>query len=147
LSVAADMGADITLPAGDDLLERLKENNDGRLAELVIVSTGAPQAIQQAFGAVDRGGTILFFAPSDPGAKIDMPFNDLWRKEITMTTAYAGSPRDIYKAIELISSGKINVNDMITHRLPLEKTASGFALVSKAAESIKVIIEPQASAH
>jgi L-iditol 2-dehydrogenase len=147
LVAAADMGADITLPAGGDLLERLQENNDGRLAELVIVSTGAPQAIQQAFGAVDRGGTILFFAPSDPGAKIDMPFNDLWRKEITMTSAYAGSPRDIHKAIELISSGRINVDDMITHRFPLEKTGSGFALVSKAAESIKVIIEPQASAH
>ncbi|MGO9118206.1 MAG: alcohol dehydrogenase catalytic domain-containing protein [Desulfomonilaceae bacterium] len=147
LAAAADLGADITLPAGDDLLERLKENNNGRLAELVIVSAGAPQAIQQAFGAVDRGGTILFFAPSDPGAKVDMPFNDLWRKEITMTSAYAGSPRDIHKAIELISSGRINVDDMITHRLPLEKTVNGFALVSKAAESIKVIIEPQASAH
>ncbi len=76
-----------------------------------------------------------------------MPFNELWRKEITMTSAYAGSPRDIHKAIELISSGRINVDDMITHRLPLEKTVNGFALVSKAAESIKVIIEPQASAH
>jgi L-iditol 2-dehydrogenase len=147
LAAAADLGADVTLQAGDDLLERLKENNDGRLAELVIVSTGAPQAIQQGFGAVDRGGTILFFAPSDPGAKIDMPFNELWRQEITMTSAYAGSPRDIQKAIELISSGKINVDAMISHRLPLEKTADGFALVAAAAESIKVIIEPQASAH
>ena len=147
LAVAADLGADRTLPAGNDLLERLKENNDGRLAELGIVSTGAPQAIQQGFHAVDRGGAILFFAPSDPGAKIDMPFNELWRQEITMTSAYAGSPRDIQKAIELISSGKINVEAMITHRLPLEKTADGFALVAAAAESIKVIIEPQVSAH
>jgi L-iditol 2-dehydrogenase len=114
---------------------------------LVIVSTGAPQAIQQGFGAVDRGGTILFFAPSDPGAKIDMPFNELWRQEITMTSAYAGSPRDIQKAIELISSGRVNVDAMITHRLPLEKTAEGFALVDAAAESIKVIIQPQVLAH
>jgi L-iditol 2-dehydrogenase len=147
LAAAAELGADVALQAGDDLLERLKENNDGRLAELVIVSTGAPQAIQQGFKAVDRGGTILFFAPSDPGAKIDMPFNELWRQEITMTSAYAGSPRDIQKAIELVSSGKINVDAMITHRLPLEKTADGFALVAAAAESIKVIIEPQVSAH
>jgi len=64
-----------------------------------------------------------------------------------MTSAYAGSPRDIQASIELISSGRINVTDMITHRLPLEKTADGFALVAEAAESIKVIIEPQAQAH
>ena len=60
-----------------------------------------------------------------------------------MTSAYAGSPRDIQAAIELIASGKINVMDMITHRLPLEETAEGFSLVAEAAESIKVIIEPQ----
>ncbi len=143
LAAARKFGADIALPAGEDLLERLKNNNEDRLAELVIVSTGAPQAISQAFDSVDRGGTILFFAPSDPGSRVEMPFNDLWRKEITMTSAYAGSPRDIHKAIELISSGVINVNDMITHQLPLEKTATGFQLVSQASESIKVIIEPQ----
>ncbi|HTY25676.1 MAG TPA: zinc-dependent dehydrogenase [Desulfomonilaceae bacterium] len=143
LAAAANLGADMTCPAGDDVVDHLKEDNDGRLADLVIVSTGAIQALQQAFQAVDRGGTILFFAPSDPGAQVNMPFNELWRKEVTMTSAYAGSPRDIQAAIELIASGKINVTDMITHRLPLEKTAEGFALVAEAAESIKVIIEPQ----
>jgi L-iditol 2-dehydrogenase len=143
LAAAANLGADMTCPAGDDVVDRLKEDNDGRLADLVIVATGAIQALQQGFQAVDRGGTILFFAPSDPGAQINMPFNELWRKEVTMTSAYAGSPRDIQAAIELIASGKINVTDMITHRLPLERTAEGFALVAEAAESIKVIIEPQ----
>jgi len=143
LGAAANLGADMTCPAGDDVVDRLKEDNDGRLADLVIVSTGAIQALQQAFQAVDRGGTILFFAPSDPGAQINMSFNELWRKEVTMTSAYAGSPRDIQAAIELIASRKINVMDMITHRLPLEKTAEGFSLVAEAAESIKVIIEPQ----
>lgn len=144
LSAALSLGADRALPAGDDLLERMTEHNDGRLAELVIVSTGAIQAVHQGFRAVDRGGTILFFAPSDPDARVEMPFNELWRKEVTMTTAYAGSPRDILAAIELISSGRINVSSMITHRLPLNRTVEGFGLVTEAAESIKVVIEPQA---
>ncbi len=143
LSMALGLGADTALPAGDDLVERVKEHNDGRLAELVIVSTGAVQAIRQAFRAVERGGSILFFAPSDPGVQVEMPFNELWRQEITMTSAYAGSPRDILAAIELISSGRVDVSSMITHRLPLDRTAEGFILVSEAAESIKVIIEPQ----
>lgn len=143
LDAARKLGADITLMPGEDFVDRLKESNDGRLADLVIVSTGAVSAVGQAFRAVDRGGTILFFAPSDPGAHIEMPFNDLWRKEVTMTTTYAGSPRDINAAIELISSRRLNVIDMITHRLPLEKTGEGFALVAEAKESMKVVIEPQ----
>lgn len=143
LDAAKKLGADVALTPGDDFIERLKDCNDGRLAELVIVSTGAVSAVGQAFHAVDRGGTILFFAPSDPGARVEMPFNELWRKEVTMTTSYAGSPRDITVAMELISSGKLNVIDMITHRLPLEKTGEGFSLVAEAVDSMKVVIEPQ----
>jgi L-iditol 2-dehydrogenase len=45
--------------------------------------------------------------------------------------------------MELISSGKLNVIDMITHRLPLEKTGKGFSLVAEARDSMKVVIEPQ----
>jgi len=143
LDAAKKLGADVALTPDEDFIDRLKECNDGRLAELVIVSTGAVSAVGQAFHAVDRGGTILFFAPSDPGASIEMPFNEIWRKEVTMTTSYAGSPRDITVAIELISSGKLNVMDMITHRLPLEKTGEGFSLVAEAGDSMKVVIEPQ----
>lgn len=143
LEMASEFGADHTIIAGPDMIEKLKDVNDGRLAEVVIVATGAKVAIEQAFQAVDRGGAILFFAPTDPGIKIDMPFNDLWRKEITMTSSYAGSPRDILAAIELISSGRVKVDPMITHRLPLERTQEGFGLVAEAGASIKVVIEPQ----
>jgi|GEM_PF-59715 len=143
IDAASRFGADVALPGGDDTLERVKAANDGRLAELVIVSTGAVSAVQVAFRAVERGGTILFFAPSDPGAQVQMPFNELWRNEVTMTSSYAGSPRDILAAMELIASGRVNVRDMITHRLPLEKTQEGFSLVVEAADSMKVIIEPQ----
>jgi len=144
LDAALKFGADHVLSAGDDLVDRFKEVNNGRLADLVVACTGAASALQQAFHAVDRGGTILFFAPTDPGAAVEMPFNELWRKEITMTSSYAGSPRDILAAIELIASRRIKVAEMITHRLPLEKTAEGFALVAQAADSMKVVIEPQA---
>lgn len=143
LTMAKKLGADEVLEAGDDLPDRLKTVNDGRLAELVIVATGAVPAIQQAFRCVDRGGTILFFAPVDPGAKVDMPFNDLWRQEITMTSSYAGAPRDIRAAIELISTGTITVDELITHRLPLDRTSEGFSLVEKADDSVKVVILPQ----
>lgn len=143
LASAIRSGADATVESGPYLSERVKEANDGRLPEVVIVATGAISAVLEAFKIVDRGGRILFFAPTDPGLEVSMPFNELWRKEVTMTSSYAGSPRDIVAAMEFISSGKIVVSDMITHSLPLHMTQEGFSLVAEAGSSLKVIIEPQ----
>jgi len=143
LEAAKQAGADAVLLSDADLVERVKAANDGRFAELVIVASGAVPAVNHGFRAVDRGGTILFFAPTDPGAGVDIPFNELWRQEVTMTTSYAGSPRDIRAAMELIDSGALRVEDMITHRLPLDRTGEGFSLVAQASECIKVVIEPQ----
>jgi L-iditol 2-dehydrogenase len=143
LTTALKLGADVAITANENLPQQVMQHNDGRLAELVIISTGAPSAIAQGIRSVDRGGTILFFAPSDPGAKVEIPFNELWRKEITTTSSYAGSPRDILAAIELVASGRVNVKDMITHVLPLSRTADGFTLVAEARESLKVIVRPQ----
>jgi len=143
LEAAARFGADVVLEAGDDLPDRLAAANDGRLADLLIMCTGARPALAQAFYLVDRGGTLLFFAPADPDARVEMPFNHWWWQEVTITSTYAGSPRDIRAAIELIGSGRLNVQDMITHRLPLDRTGEGFRLVAEAGPSIKVIIEPQ----
>ncbi|KRT66418.1 MAG: theronine dehydrogenase-like protein Zn-dependent dehydrogenase [Candidatus Dadabacteria bacterium CSP1-2] len=143
LKAALRLGADAVIHANEDVPKRLCEVNDGRLADLVIVCTGSPHAIEQSFNLVERGGSILFFAPTDPGIKIPMPFNEIWWAGITMTSSYAASPSDLAIAIELIRSRRVNVKDMITHRLPLAETGRGFQLVAEAKDSIKVIIEPQ----
>ncbi len=58
-------------------------------------------------------------------------------------TTYAGSPKDIEQAIELIRSRRLTVTDIITHRFGLADTQKGFEAVAKAQDSIKVVIEPQ----
>jgi L-iditol 2-dehydrogenase len=97
----------------------------------------------QAFKCVDRGGTILMFAPPLPGAEIAVPFGDLWKDEVMITSTYAGSPRDIKEAIELLRTKQVVIDDMVTHRLGLADTGKGFQLVASAGESIKVMIDPQ----
>jgi L-iditol 2-dehydrogenase len=143
LRAARRFGADLVMHAEEDMPTRLRQVNDGRLADLVIVCTGATQAILQALQSVDRGGTILLFASTDPGVTIPIRPNDLWRNGITITTSYAGSPKDISVAIELIRNRRINVREMITHRLSLAEAGLGFQLVADAKDSLKVIIEPQ----
>ena len=143
MKTAKKFGADFVFNSKEDVPSKMKEVNDGRLADRVIVCTGALPAIQQALKSVDVSGTILFFAPTNPGAIISLPFNEFWNNQITLTTTYAAAPIDIKEAIELIRSKKINVHDMITHRLNLSETSKGFQIVSDAKESIKVVIEPQ----
>ena len=138
LEAAQRFGADATINAEEDIPARLCQVNQGRLADLVIVCTGAAAAIAQALKSVERGGTILFFAPTNAGVTIPISINELfWRNDITLTTSYAGSPADYQTALELIRAGTISVSQMITHRLGLAETGLGFQLVAKAQNSIK----------
>ena len=144
LSAAQKLGADTVVHAREDIPAAVRRVNQGYLADLVIVCTGAVSAIKQALESVERGGTVLLFAPTDQGVTIPVPVNELfWRNDITLTTSYAGSPDDYRAALELIRAGTVPVNQMITHRLGLAETGLGFQLVAEARDSIKVIIEPQ----
>ncbi len=98
--------------------------------------------MKQAWGCVDKGGVIVLFAVPAPDKKVVVPINDFWMKEITIITSYYCGPPDIAEAMKLIESGKIVVDDLITHRLPLTDIVAGFQLVSDGRESIKVIIKP-----
>jgi threonine dehydrogenase-like Zn-dependent dehydrogenase len=59
-----------------------------------------------------------------------------------MKTSYGAAPCDLEESLEILAQKKVNVTDMITHRLSLQQTAEGFRLVADSGESLKVIIEP-----
>jgi L-iditol 2-dehydrogenase len=143
MKVADRLGADRVFSAEEDIPARLKSFNGGRLADLVIICTSAIAAFHQALNSVDRGGTVLFFAPTEPDVMLPVPVNDFWRNGITLMPTYGGAPLDILQAIELLGAGRIPVKEMITHRMGLGQTAEGFRLVANAQDSIKVIVEPQ----
>jgi L-iditol 2-dehydrogenase len=144
LEAARRFGADAVFSAEEDLPARLLQVNEGRLADRVLLCTGATSALDQALKSVDKGGTVLIFAPTGPGITVPISVNELfWRNDITITTSYAGSPADYQTALELIRAGALPVRQMITHRLSLAETGLGFKLVASARDSIKVIIEPQ----
>ena len=144
LDAARRLGADFTFSATDDVPARLREVNDGRLADLVIVATGARRALGQALDSVERGGTVLFFAPTEPGVSVKVPVNDVFfRNDATLTTTYAAAPGDLSTALDMIAAGRVQVGEMISHRLGLEEAGLGFKLTAEATNSLKVIIEPQ----
>lgn len=139
---AEEMGADFAFNAKEDISKKIRENNDGTLADFVVLCAGVKSAVKQAIECVEPGGTILWFAPTKPGINIEFPFFDIWNKQIRMYSTYAGAGKDIVDSIELIRSKRVIVTDMITHKLPMDKTPEGFKLASEAEKSLKIIIEP-----
>ena len=142
LGLAEKFGADHALDAKENLPNKLKEVNDGRLADQVIVCTGATSAALAALDCVEKGGTILFFAVPDPSVKVPLPINQFWRNEITIRTSYGAAPNDLEESLAVLASKRLNVRDMITHRLSLREAQEGFNLMAQAGESLKVILEP-----
>ncbi|MCX5778876.1 MAG: zinc-dependent dehydrogenase [Elusimicrobia bacterium] len=141
LKTAQRFGADFVIDARQDVAAAYKKQY-GFFADLVIVCTGALPAFKQALQSVERGGTILCFATTEPQTNLEIPLNDFWRNEITLLPSYGAAPSDLNTAIELLRNKRIPAKEMITHRLPLDETGRGFKLVSEGTESLKVIIEP-----
>ena len=142
LMLAKKFGATQALDAKDNLPEKLKNVNDGRLADQVVVCTGATSAALTALDCVENGGTILFFAVPDPSVKLPVPINQFWRNEITMRTSYGAAPNDLEDSMCVLATKRLNVKDMITHRLSLSEAQEGFRLMAEAGQSLKVILEP-----
>ncbi len=143
MDMAMRMGADFSVASDKDLAANLIKANGGKKAGYVIVCTGALPAVKASLDAVDKGGTVMFFAPTDEGQTFPLSINDVfWKKEVTLTTTYAAAPADHIAALELIRAGSVPVAELITHRFGLEDTQKGFDLVASGGKSVKVIVQP-----
>jgi len=141
--MAAELGAegvyDARAPAAEAVRGVL-----GRGVDRVIVCTGARAAVLDALAAVDRGGTVVFFAPMGPEDELPVPFNRVfWHHEATLVSSYGAAPRDLAEALELIASGRLDVDRLVTHRLPLGQIGRGFAMMLEAKGSLKIVIDPR----
>lgn len=143
LKKAVKMGADLVIHGEDDVITALRRANEGRLADLVIICFDG--FIPLALKAVEKGGTVLFFAGAPEGATLPATINELfWRTEITLTSTYAGGPMDCQTALSLIREKTVPVLETVTHRLSLAEGPSGFQNVCAPTEHdcIKIIVEP-----
>jgi L-iditol 2-dehydrogenase len=145
LKAAKDLGATFAINAKENLVTYLRQVNEDRLADLVIVCTSSFSAFQQALQCVERAGTILCFAPTEPGVNLPIPVNDFWRQSIKIMHSYGNAPSDALLVIELMRKKSLPLVKLITHRLSLEQAGLGFQLVASGKDCIKVIIEPNKS--
>ncbi|MFH1761140.1 MAG: alcohol dehydrogenase catalytic domain-containing protein [bacterium] len=142
MRAAERFGADHVINAKENIPEFVRQINMGRLADKVMICTGALSACKQGMESVDGGGIIILFAVPKPGEKISIDFNPFWRNDVSIKTCYGAAPIDNTRAMEMISLGNVIVDDMITHRYGIDEIARGFATASQGENSLKVIINP-----
>ena len=140
LEAARRFGASHTVNAREDVSQFVKDHNEGRLADRVIICAGALEAAVQGLGLVGKGGTVLFFAVPKPGEEVSIDFNPFWRNDISIKTSYGSSPYDHTQAMEFIRNGSIVVSDMVTHYFPLEKIQDAFNMAADGRDCLKVVI-------
>jgi L-iditol 2-dehydrogenase len=142
LEKAKQFGANHTIAAAEDIPAFVRSVNDGRLADVVVLSVGAFSAARSALQSAERGGTILFFAVPKPGETLDVDFNPFWRDDITIKTCYGAAPLDNQQALDLIKHGTVTVTDMITHRFGIDLIGKAFTTGAQPDGCMKVIVEP-----
>ena len=73
----------------------MREANDGRLADRVVLCAGAPEALETALACVATCGVLQLFAPTPPGHRPEIDLNRIWSEQIALTTTYGAAPLDL----------------------------------------------------
>jgi 2-desacetyl-2-hydroxyethyl bacteriochlorophyllide A dehydrogenase len=133
-SVAEELG--VTAVSGDELAAM------SRPIDVVFEATGAPALVQRAMELVRPSGTVVLIALYEEPAEI-VPTLAV-QKELTVRGSAIFTPAEFGEAIELLASGKVRSQPLITHRLGLENLGAAFEAQLDKDTAIKVMITADA---
>jgi L-iditol 2-dehydrogenase len=145
LELAARCGAELTWnPLTMDVASEARRLTGGRGADLVIVAVSVPGIVSQAIACSRPGARILLFAQTSATERIEATGADLVAGERTLLGCYSASVDLQKESANLVFSGELPVEELISHRLPLVKIRSGFDLaLHPEPKSLKIIVQPQ----
>jgi 2-desacetyl-2-hydroxyethyl bacteriochlorophyllide A dehydrogenase len=134
VDLARKQGANLVV----DRLEDLKLN----AYDVVIDATGAIPVMNRTMDFVRNSGTILLFGVPPAGKKIELEAFKIFKKELTILSSYT-SVRNSFQAVNLLRSGQVKVESLISHRLPLEEISKAFDMIENHDPKVlKVMILP-----
>jgi L-iditol 2-dehydrogenase len=141
LEVAKAAGADTVLNSKtSDVPAAVRALTNGRGADAVLEAVGMTAPIQTAIAAVRKGGTVTLIG--NFSGQIDLPLQQVVTRQIRLQGSCA-SAGEYPKCIELMASGKIRVDNLISAYTPLEDAASWFdRLYRHEPNLMKVIVQP-----
>ena len=141
LELARQLGADATFLGTDpELLAKLKALTGGQGPDIAVEVVGAQKTVLMAIEAVRRGGTVTLIGNLAP--KVEMPLQIVVTRQLRLLGSCA-SAGEYGECIELMQSGKINVDPLISALAPLNEGATWFTrLYDREPGLMKVILQP-----
>jgi L-iditol 2-dehydrogenase len=119
--LAERLGANVTIdPTTTDAAAAVKAQTGGRLADVVFIAASVREAGQQALGLVERAGRVIVFASTHPPERLDVDWNLLHHKEVSLVGAVGKIPDDFRQAAALIGNGAIDVRPLISRTIALD---------------------------
>ncbi|MCQ2744496.1 MAG: alcohol dehydrogenase catalytic domain-containing protein [bacterium] len=109
--------------------------------DVVVECVGLPEIWEMAFSCVRPGGTVHFFGGCKSGSTVNFDTTKMHYGDIKLMSVFHHTPKYFREALDLISSGEIEVEKLITDTLPLEKVE--YAMKQHiAGNAIKFLIKP-----
>jgi L-iditol 2-dehydrogenase len=141
LEAASKLGADkVVNPIKSDLRETVFKETNNKGANVTLEAVGYASTFQDAVSVTKMGGHLVAVGNLEKMAEFDL--QKFIASELTFTGSYASSG-EFRDCIELVASGKINVEPLISDVLPLEDGARAFERLLKAEENLlKIVLEP-----
>lgn len=106
--------------------------------DVVIDATGAIPVMQRAPDFARPGGKVLLFGVPPSGKDLCVDAFQVFRKGLTLLSSYT-SVRNSYQAVDMLRSGRIQVDALVSHRLPLEELERGIHLIEQGADGVKKV--------
>ncbi len=142
LEVAKKLGATATVNVRrQDVNQVVAEVTGGKGVDAALVAVGVPAVVNQAIAAVKRRGEVVLIGLFHEPISIQDSFAIISAERV-LRGSQTYNPEDVQRALDLISTGQVDVKAMITHRLPIDDAQHAFEMVDKRLEdSIKVILK------
>jgi len=130
-------------PGDPDLQARILDLTHGRGADAVIVAASAPGIVEQAMAYSRPGSRILLFAQTSHQERIELSGADVCVGERVIFGSYSASVDLQKEAANLVFSGELPMEDLISHRFPLDQIRAGVNLALRPEPtSLKIIVQP-----
>jgi 2-desacetyl-2-hydroxyethyl bacteriochlorophyllide A dehydrogenase len=133
LRAGADAVVDASAP---DLAEQVRAHL-GETADFVFDCVSVQSTLDSAFAMVGKGGTVVVVGV--PQKPVTVPLPDIQDKQVRLQGAATYLAEDYAEATEIIRSGGVSTDIMISNTFPLEQAAAAFAAATSGTE-VKVLI-------
>ena len=139
--LARKLGADVVIESGPSAVAQVLDATEGRGADVIIECTGVMHSIADAIRMARFGGRIVLFGITS-ATHGDLPFYDLYYKELTLINNRAASGQDFPVVIDLVDRGVLRLEPLVTHRMSLDALGSALEMVEDSSDRrLKIILD------